>query len=247
MTWKKGTLRTYAEDMYIYRGAYTVCSNDNLLREELHHMEKYFPEFNDYPKRLLKQILVSFENNNKNHSNNINNENHNDTNLNRLSDKIVHTLKLPYKGDNGINFMKSIKTSTKKSLPEKHDVRILLTGTKLSSQFNIKDDTNKQHKHDLVYFSRCPSTKFTDIYIGEVTRRLSERVMDDAVRETKSLIVRHGLNSNHETVNIENLKILNMMYNNSTYKMKISGSLFVKQYHPSLNMRDNSVPLHLFK
>ena len=247
MTWKKGTLRTYAEDMYIYRGAYTVCSNDNLLREELHHMEKYFPEFNDYPKRLLKQILVSFENNNKNHSNNINNENHNDTNLNRLSDKIVHTLKLPYKGDNGINFMKSIKTSTKKSLPEKHDVRILLTGTKLSSQFNIKDDTNKQHKHDLVYFSRCSSTKFTDIYIGETTRRLSERVMDNAVRETKSLIVRHGLNSNHETVNIENLKILNMMYNNSTYKMKISGSLFVKQYHPSLNMRDNSVPLHLFK
>ena len=70
----------------------------------------------------MKQILVSFENNKKNHSNNINNENHNDTNLNRLSDKIVHTLKLPYKGDNGINLIKSIKTSTKKSLPEKHNV-----------------------------------------------------------------------------------------------------------------------------
>ena len=28
----------------------------------------------------------------------------------------------------------------KKSLPEKHDVRIILTGTKLSLQFNIKDD-----------------------------------------------------------------------------------------------------------
>ena len=74
------------------------------------------------------------------------------SNLNRSSDKIVHTLKLPYKGDHGINLIKSIKTSTKKPLPEKHDVRIILTGTKLSSQFNIKDNTNKQHKHDLVYF-----------------------------------------------------------------------------------------------
>ena len=55
----------------------------------------------------------------------------------------MHTLKLPYKGDHGINLIKSIKTSTKKSLPEKHDLRIILTGTKLSSQFNIKDDINK--------------------------------------------------------------------------------------------------------
>ena len=55
----------------------------------------------------------------------------------------MHTLKLPYKGDHGIKLIKSIKTSTKKSLPEKHDLRIILTGTKLSSQFNIKDDINK--------------------------------------------------------------------------------------------------------
>ena len=40
-------------------------------------------------------------------------------------------------------------------MPEKH-VRIILGDTKLSSQFNIKDDTNKQHKHDVVYFSWCP-------------------------------------------------------------------------------------------
>ena len=99
----------------------------------------------------MKQTLDSFENNNENHNNNINNENHNDKNLNRLSDKIVQTLKLPYKGNHSINLMNSINTSTKKSLPEKHDLRIILTCTKLSSQLNIKDDTNKQHKRDLVY------------------------------------------------------------------------------------------------
>ena len=94
-------------------------------------------------------------------------------------------------------------------MPDKHDVRTILTGTKLSSHFNIKDDTNKQHKQDLVYFSRCPSTDCTDSYIGETTRRLSERVMDHAGRDTKSHIVRHCSNSNHGTVNIENFKILN--------------------------------------
>ena len=61
------------------------------------HIEKSFTELIGYPKWLLKQTLDSFENNNKNYNNNINNKNHNDKNLNRLSDKIVHTLKLPYK------------------------------------------------------------------------------------------------------------------------------------------------------
>ena len=155
------------------------------MQEELHHIETCFTQFNGYPKWLLKQTQDSFKNNNKNHNKNINNQKHNDTNLNRLSDKIAHTLKLPYKGDHGINLIKSIKTSTKNSLPDKHYVRIILTGTKLSSHFNIKDDTNKQRKHDLVYFSRCPSTDCTDSYIGETARRLSERVMDHAGRNRK--------------------------------------------------------------
>ena len=34
--------------------------------------------------------------------------------------------------------------------------------------------------------------------------------MDHACRDTKSHIVRHCLNSNHKTVNIENFKILNI-------------------------------------
>ena len=191
------------------------------MQEELHHIETCFTEFNGYPKWLLKQTLDSFKNNNKNHNNNINNENHNDTNLNRLSDKIAHTLKLPYVGDHGINLLKSIKTSTKKFSPDKHDVRIILTGTKLSSHFNIKDDTTKQHKHDLVYFSRCPSTDCTDSFIGETARRLSERVMDHAGRDTKSHIVRQCLNSNHETFNIENFKILNKGILSNLYIKKL--------------------------
>ena len=67
--------------------------------------------------------------------------------MHNLPDKLVHTLKVPYKDDHLANSIKSIKTSTKESLPEKHGVRIILRGTKLSSQFSIKDKQhNKQHK-----------------------------------------------------------------------------------------------------
>ena len=97
-----------------------------------------------------------------------------------------------------------------------------------------------------IYFSSCPCMDCTDSYIRETARRLSERVMDHAGRDTKSHIVRHGLNSNNETVNIENFKILNTGYSNNTYKRRISEALIIKQYRPSLNMQDNSVPLQLF-
>ena len=152
---KKGTLRI------IVRRAYTAFLNGNLFQEELRHIEACFTEINDCPKWLLKQTFDSFKTSNKNYNNKMNNKNNNVTNLNNLSDKTYH-IKLPYKGSPGTNVIKSIKTSTMKLLPEKHDVRIILTGTKLKSQFNTKDDTNKQHKHNLVYFSRCPSTTCTD-------------------------------------------------------------------------------------
>ena len=54
-----------------------------------------------------------------------------------------------------------------------------LTGTKLSSQFNSKFNiSNKQYKHDLVYFSRCQSRTYTDSYIEEAARHLIERIVD---------------------------------------------------------------------
>ena len=82
----------------------------------------------------------------------------------------------------------------------------------------------------------------TNTYIGETAKRLSEGVMDLAGRDTKSHIIRRYLNSNHETGNIENVKILNMGYNNITFKRRTSEALFVKQCDPSLNVQENSVP-----
>ena len=62
------------------------------------------------------------------------------------------------------------------------------------------------------------SSDFSDSCKGETARRLSEPVTDHAGRGTKSHIVRHCFNSNHEIVNIENFKILDMGHNKNTYK-----------------------------
>ena len=51
--------------------------------------------------------------------------------------------------------------------------------------------------------------------------------MDQAGRDTKSHIVRHSWNSDHENVNIGNLKFLNVGYNDNTYRKTISEALFV--------------------
>ena len=146
----------------------------------------------------------------------------------------------------GTKLIKSIQATTKKSLPENHNVRIILTDTKLGSLFSIKYDTNKQHKHHLVYFRRCPPTYCNDSYLGETAWGPSERVVDQAGRDTKPHIVRHSLNSNYETVNIENFKIINVWFNNNAYTRRVSEELFVKQYCLSLKVEDDPVPLDLF-
>ena len=75
----------------LIRPAYTVCSNDNLLQEELHRIEECSTKINGYPKWLLKQkTLYSFKSGDKNYNNKINNKNNSDANINNLSDKIVH-------------------------------------------------------------------------------------------------------------------------------------------------------------
>ena len=81
----------------------------------------------------------------------------------------------------------------------------------------MKDDTNKQHKHDLVCFGKCPFTTCTYSYIGETATHLSERVADHAGTDMKSHIVIHCPNSDHKTVNKEKFQIFNMGYNNNTY------------------------------
>ena len=52
---------------------------------------------------------------------------------------------------------------------------------------------------------------YIDSHIGETARRLSQSAVDHAGTDSKLHIVRHCLNSDHATVNIENFKILKVV------------------------------------
>ena len=47
----------------------------------------------------------------------------------------------------------------KPSLPYNVKTRIAYTGRKIGTQFQIKDQTKDQHKHDIDYYSKCSETR----------------------------------------------------------------------------------------
>ena len=74
----------------------------------------------------------------------------------------------------GEKVLKSFRKTLHRSLPNNIETKVVYTGTKLSSNFQIKDKTKFNQKHDLVYYVKCPECQ--EDYIGEIGRRLHERI-----------------------------------------------------------------------
>ena len=84
------------------------------------------------------------------------------------------------------------------SLPNNIETKVPYTGMKLGSNFQIKDKTNFDHKHDLVYYVKYQECQ--EDYIGEISRRIHERVCDHSGKDTKSHMLKHSLENNHKHV-----------------------------------------------
>ena len=111
-------------------------------------------------------------------------------------------------------------------LPPKVKTQVVYTGKKLSTCFNVKDQSKFEHRHDVVYYADCPNEKCRENYIGESGRRISEIIKVHNGRDLKSHILRHSVESEHANV--------------------ISESLLIKEKRPTLNTHHKSVPLKLF-
>ena len=96
-------------------------------------------------------------------------------------------LRLPYQGDKGIGLTKSLKRDLNKHLPKNIKTQVKFTGQKLNTQFNVKDKTKSEHKHDVIYFGKCPEKNCTDNYLGDSARRISEQIIDHGGKD-KNLI-----------------------------------------------------------
>ena len=52
--------------------------------------------------------------------------------------------------------MKLLNNTLVNVLPQGHITKIVYSGKKLGSYFNIKDETKMRHKNDLIYYTECP-------------------------------------------------------------------------------------------
>ena len=85
---------------------------------------------------------------------------------------------------------------------------MVYTGKKLSTGFNVKDQSKFEHRHDVVYYADYPNEKCRENYIGKSARRISEIIKDHNGRDLKSHILRHSVESGHANVSYEDFKII---------------------------------------
>ena len=123
---------------------------------------------------------------------------------------------------------------------------IAFTGTKLSSNFNLKDPVPFTEKHDVIYRSVCATESCNEDYVGECARRLHERVKDHNSRDHSSHLVKHAGEIGHLPVDTTNFEVIGSGYRNNARRRIIAVVLLVKKLKPTLNIQEKSVPLKLF-
>ena len=95
-------------------------------------------------------------------------------------------LLLSYRGKKGDYIVKSLKKRFRNLLPQCIVPKVVFTGSKLSSKFQVKDRTIFSHNHDIIYQGNSPENGFPDNYVGETARRISERVLDHTGKDINS-------------------------------------------------------------
>ena len=187
---------------------------------------KVFVEINNYLSKTVENIIK-----NELEKENVDITNKPQTNTTDNSETKLQ-LFLPFSGKQGIQLLSKMKKQLKKRIPSNVKTCITYEGTKLSTQFPVKDRTKFEHRHNVVYFSRCPNATCNDTYVGETDRRIKERIMDHNKRNKSSHLLKHARD------------ILNGNYKSSV-KTKISEVLYIRTLKPSLNVKEKSIRLEL--
>ena len=136
-----------------------------------------------------------------------------------------HLLLVLYQGKKGDFVVKSMKKRMKTLLPTNIRTKIVFTGSKLSTCFQVKDKTKFEHNHDIVYHGICPETDCSGNYIGETARKKSERVKDHTGKDVRSHLFKHAVESGHKVLDVTNYSIIGKRYGNNIKKCKIAEAI----------------------
>ena len=137
-------------------------------------------------------------------------------------------LLLPYLGEIGNFLFMSMRKKWKTLLPNNLNTQTAFKSKKLSSCLKIKGAVNFEHKHDLVYHGRCPADNCKGDYVGETSRRISERIMDHDNRDLNSHLLKHYLEKEYRCLQSKDFVILSGGFWNNKVKRKISEALWIK-------------------
>ena len=107
-----------------------------------------------------------------------------------------------------LNYLKKVKIQT------------CYNGRRLSSLLQIKDNTRKEHEHDIVYHVNCPEESCEDNYIGESGRRLVEGVKDHGGTDNKLHISKRSIVKMDTEFELIDFKRISRNYNNNKCKEK---------------------------
>ena len=126
--------------------------------------------------------------------------------------------------------MKSLKKGMKKMYNVKPP--IAFTGRKVGTSFQIKNKTETNHSHDIVYYNECPTG------IGETGRWITERIIEYAVRNSKFCVYKHRIETGHRSPDINDFKIVGSKFRKNVFKRKIAETLLIKQVKAKFNKQE---------
>ena len=203
--WRTGTPRN------LTKRAKPVSSTKLLLRNEIDHIWKVFIGNNDYPHKVVNHIIDQEL-------------------LQPLEVETVETKKhdteqkiqplVPYSGKQGHQLLLKMKKQLKRNLSNDIKTMISYRSTKLSTKFPVKDKTDFQHKHNVVYYGKCPNEACTDDYVDETKRRTVERIKDHNSKDNSSHLLKHACENGLTHVWKKDFQILSNLIINQTLKEK---------------------------
>ena len=113
----------------------------------------------------------------------------------------------PFAGAKGGTMLKSMYRCIERIVPNHVNTRITYTGHKLNTRFQIEGKTAQIHKHDLVYYVKCPDQPCNQDYLGETGRRIIERTADHSGKDKRSHLYKHVCNENHNHIELAGVDI----------------------------------------
>ena len=91
----------------------------------------------------------------------------------------------------------------------------------------MKDKTEKEHQHDIVYHVNCPEESCENSYIGKSGRSVVEKVKDHKGRDNKFNFLKYSMEKRHAGVELNYFKIIGRNFKNKCER-KVFKALLIK-------------------